>query len=560
MIILNITEIIGKVKDAPAYVKEHWNKPAEGEYLSLKEMAAYTTSQAGTYIYLTAGGLMTFSASYFCGSIMGIAAMDFYLINLVSTIIGYVLMFTNPVGMLIYENHGRLSKGMKRFAHISYLGQILIGLGCYFIPSNTFDVIMSGLPQIVGNILLIGGITSYITWFIRRVFCAKYGRVKPFIVICAIPAAVIVSIIPFLPVEGLSYAMKLIVLHGAFTFMNYFYNSFIGVNGMVTFMTPNSQERQKLHSIVPIITGLFPSIINMFFPFLISITGGYLNITTYKIFVPIFAGIGAVVSLAALFCKERVIEESIEKRKKVKFFEGAKNALKNKYLWIVNISNIVGQWQWLMASILDLWFIYLLRTESLMGVAKNLVVIGMTAGNILCPILTAKFQKRDILLISKAVALVILFGALFAVKSENLIIYLILMFLRNTIQPVETGVALGLGADIQNYHHWKYGERSDSVSGVFSWFLNPLNMGLGYLLPWILAECGFTSDWDVYYDSTVLNNVFYIYIWGAIISTALFALPYFFYDLTKEKHDMCVRELQERLQKAEKEESEEAAV
>lgn len=557
---MNVSEIIGKVKEAPAYVKAHWNTPAEGEYLSLKEMAAYTASQAGTYIYATAGGLMTFSASYFCGSIMGIAAMDFYLINLVSTIINYVLMFMNPISMLIYENHGRLSPGMKKFAHISYIGEILLGCACYFIPMNTFDVIMPGLPQLVGNVLLISGVTNYITWFIRRKFCAKYGRVKPFIVICAIPSAIITSIIPFLPVDGLSYSYKLIILHGAFSLMNYFYNSFIGVNSMVTFMTPNSQERQKLHSIVPIITGLFPSIINMFFPFLISITGGYLNINTYKVFVPIFAGIGAVVSLAALFCKERVIEENIEKRKKVKFFEGAKNALKNKYLWMVNIANIVGQWQWLMASILDLWFIYLLRTESFMGIAKNVVVIGMTAGNILCPILTAKFQKRDILLVSKAVALVILFGALFAVRSENLIIYLILMFLRNTIQPVETGVALGLGADIQNYHHWKYGERSDSVSGVFSWFLNPINMGLGYLLPWVLASFGFTSDWDVYYDSTVLNNVFYVYIWGAIISTALFGVSFIFYDLTKEKHDMCVKELKERLEKSEKEESEEAAV
>lgn len=557
---MKVSEIIGKVKEAPAYVKVHWNTPAEGEYLSLKEIAAYTASQAGTYIYATAGGLMTFSASYFCGSIMGIAAMDFYLINLVSTIINYVLMFMNPISMLIYENHGRLSSGMRKFAHISYIGEILAGAACYFIPMNTFDMIMPGLPQLIGNILLISGVTNYITWFIRRKFCAKYGRVKPFIVICAIPSAILVSIIPFLPVEGLSYSYKLIVLHGAFSLMNYFYNSFIGVNGLVTFMTPNSQERQKLHSIVPIITGLFPSIINMFFPFLISITGGYLNITTYKVFIPIFAGIGALISLCAIFCKERVIEENIEKRKKVKFFEGAKNALKNKYLWMLNIANVVGQWQWLMASILDLWFIYLLRTESIMGIAKNLVVIGMTAGNILCPILTAKFQKRDILLVSKAVALVILFGALFAVKSENLIIYLILMFLRNTIQPVETGIALGLGADIQNYHHWKYGERSDSVSGVFSWFLNPINMGLGYLLPWVLELCGFTSDWDVYYDSTVLNNVFYVYIWGAIISTALFGASFIFYDLTKEKHDMCVKELKERLEKAENEESEEQAV
>lgn len=553
---MNIPEIVGKIKTAPAYVKEHWNKPADGEYLSLKEVAAYTASQAGTYIYLTAGNLMTFSASYFCGSIMGLAAMDFYLINLVSTILGYVLMFTNPVSMLIYENHGRLSKGMKIFAHFTYAGQTLIGLLCYLIPENSFEAILMGLPQIVGNILFIGGITGYLTWAIRRLFCAKYGRVKPFIIICAIPSAIIVSIIPYLPTEGMDYSHKLIMLHFAFTLMNFFYNSFIGVNGMVAFMTPNSQERQKLHSIVPIITGLFPSIINIFFPILIATTGGYLNITTYRIFIPIFAILGALVSMFALFCKERVIEESIETRKKVKFFEGAKHALKNKYLWIVNISNVIGQWQWLTGTLLSWWFIYSLRMEWFSGIAANIVVVGMTLGNALCPMLTKRFQKRDILIISKGISLVTVFGCLLAVKTESIILFMAAMLLRNTIQPVETGITTGLGGDIQNYHHWKYGERSDSLSGVFSWFLNPINMGIGYIVPWLIELTGFTSDWDVLYDSTILNNVFNIYTWCTIAGIILFTIPYFFYDLTKEKHDMCVKELQERLEKANSEKEE----
>ena len=98
---MNVSEIVTKVKSVPGYVKVHWNTPGEGEYLTLKEMAAYTVSQAGTYIYCTASNIVTFSAAVFCGAIMEIPAMDFYLINLVSTIIGYVLMFTNPVGMLI---------------------------------------------------------------------------------------------------------------------------------------------------------------------------------------------------------------------------------------------------------------------------------------------------------------------------------------------------------------------------------------------------------------------------------------------------------------------------
>lgn len=557
---MNISQIVTTVKTAPGYVKKHWNTPKEGEYISLKEFSAYTLSQTGTYIYMTASGIVTFSAALFCGAIMEIPAMDFYLINLVSTIIGYILMFTNPVGMLIYENHGRLTGGMKKFAHATYLGQLLLGIVCYFIPVTTFEGIMIGLPQIVGNILVCNGVTGYITWAVRRLFCAKYGRVKPFILICAMPSALILSVIPYLPVQNAPYVTKLVVLHFAFTFMNFFYSSFAFVNSLVAYMTPNSQERQKLYSIVPIITGLAPSIINIFFPMLIASTGGYTSLKTYKIFVPIFAIIGAVCTLAAAFCKERTIEESIETRKKVSFFKGAKYALKNKYLWIINIANVVGQWQWLVNSILQWWFIYSLREERLYGLATSLVVIGMTPGNLLCVFLTKRFQKRDIILISRAVSILCTCGMLLAIKTESIIIFLIALFLRNTIQPVDTGVITGLGADVQIYHQWKFGERCDSISGIFGWFTNPLNLALGYLSPWILEIIGFTSDWDVLYDTEICNNVFGVHVWFTIISLFLTMIPFFFYNLTKEKHDMCVKELQERLGETNSDEKDEQEV
>ena len=553
------TEIISTVKGLPTYVKEHWNTPNEGEFVSLKEFVAYTATQAGSYIFLTASGLLSFSASYFCGSIMELSNMQFQLVNLISTIIGYVLMFTNPIGVLIYENHGELSPKMRKFAHISYLGEIIVGLLCYLVPMDTFDF-MLGTPQIIGNILFISGITNYITWGIRKKFCAKYGRLKPFILLCGIPAAIAMSLIPFLPIQHLPSVYKLVILHAAFTVMNFFYNAYVGVNGLVTFMTPNSQERQRLHSFVPIITGLFPSIIGLFFPMLIQSTGGYLNINTYKIFVPIFGFIGVFVSLAAVHCHERVIEASGDKRKKVTFLNGAKNVLKNKYFWITNISTILGQWSAMVGSLLQFWFIYSLRMEALYGVAANVVVVGMTFGNILCPILTKKFQKRNILIAFRGISLISIFLMLFAVRIENVYVFIAAMFLRNTFQPVVDGVNVGLGADIQDYHQWKYGERADSMAGVFGWFLNPINVVLGFIIPALLAKMGFTSDWDVLFDQTILNNVFNLYTWATIISTVLMVIPFFFYDLTREKHDMCVAELQARLRAIENEETESEVV
>ena len=546
---MKIKELGAKIKQAPGYVKEHWNRPNEGEYLSLSEMAAYTFGQSGLYIFMTFAGIMTFAATYFTGSIMGISNLDFTIIGIMSTVVNYVLIVFNPVGVLIYENHGRLSPKMKIFAHVAYMSEIVVGICCYFIPAQGFEFIIKGFPQLIGNMLLVSGVTNYLTWAIRRAFSAKHGRLKPFLVICGIPSALIMSIIPYLPLLDMSYTKRLIVLHFAFTLMNYFYGNLSNIAGIVAFITPNSQERQRLYSIVPIITGLFPSIINMFLPMLISVTGGYLNIKTYRVFVPIFSFTGVLVALSIIKCKERVIEPPIEKRKKVTFFQGAKNVLKNKYFWIINVSNTLGLYQWHIGNLLAWWFIYSLRMEWFSGVAANIVVIGMTVGNLLCPILTKKFEKRDILLLSRALTILMCFGIVLAVKTGNIYIFLISLTLKNTIQPVVDGVSSGLGADVQVYHQWKYGERADSMSGVFSWFLNPVNMAISYIVPYLLKLVGFTSDWDVLYDSAILTKVFSIYTWASIISLVLVTVPFIFYDLTKEKYETCVSELKQRVER-----------
>lgn len=555
---MKLGELKTKVQGAPAYVKRYWKTPNEGEYLSLSEMVAYTATQAGTYVCATFSAIMAFSATYFTGSIMGISNLDFTIISIMGTVIGYLLIFFNPIGVLLYENHGRLTPKMKIFAHCAYSAEIIIGICCYFIPSEGFEFIIKGFPQLVGNNLLVAGVTNYLTWAIRRAFSAKYGRLKPFIVLCGFPTAIIMSIVPYLPLLDMSYTKRLIILNLAFSFMNFFYQQWMNVAGMVAFMTPNSQERQRLYSIVPIVTGFFPSVINMFLPILISTTGGYLNLKTYRVFVPIFAFAGAFMSLASIKCKERVIEKPIEEREKVTFFKGAKNVLKNKYFWIINISNVFGQYQWLIGNLLAWWFIYSLRMEWFSGVAANIVVLGMTLGNLLCPVLTRKFEKRNILLISRALIILMSLGIVFAVKLGNIYVFLIALSLRNAIMPVVDGVSSGFGADVQIYHQWKYGERADSMSGVFTWFLNPVTMAISYIVPYLLKLSGFTSDWDVLYDSAILTKVFSIYGWATIASLALATVPYFFYDLTKEKYETCVTELKARLEKSEAEE--EAAV
>ena len=83
-------------------------------------------------------------------------------------------------------------------------------------------------------------------------------------------------------------------------------------------------------------------------------------------------------------------------------------------------------------------------------------------------------------------------------------------------------------------------------------------MAVGYVVPFLLEGVGFTSDWDVFFDSEIFSNVFSIHTWFAIIGYAIATVPFIFYNFTKEKHDMCVAELKERLNDSDSSSQEEA--
>ncbi|MEG1963627.1 MAG: hypothetical protein RR123_01990 [Clostridia bacterium] len=124
------------------------------------------------------------------------------------------------------------------------------------------------------------------------------------------------------------------------------------------------------------------------------------------------------------------------------------------------------------------------------------------------------------------------------------------VLLKNLLSPIDSGVSSGLNADALDYHQCKYGERADNMISIYSWLLNPVTMILGYVAPFLLSRIGFTSDWDVLYNQKIIADVFNIHIWlsfGSILATMV---PFIFYDLTREKHDECIKKMQDDLRAA----------
>ena len=132
----SLNRLTGKASSSFTNFKNHWNIPHEGEFLSNKQFIFYCLGGMGIEFSGTATGLVSFGANWFAGNLMGIAVKDFVTIGIIGTLVGYALIFMSPLGMLIYENHGKLAKKEKLIMHSVTLSKICIGFALYFVPAG----------------------------------------------------------------------------------------------------------------------------------------------------------------------------------------------------------------------------------------------------------------------------------------------------------------------------------------------------------------------------------------------------------------------------------------
>ncbi|MCR5042121.1 MAG: MFS transporter [Clostridia bacterium] len=534
------------VADGIMSVRENWNKPKPGEYTSIKEFLFYCLGIMGVCGFtFICNDTVSFAAGYLCGSIFEIKTVDFTIITFVALIVKYATLYIESISMTIFENLGHIPKNKAKVAATAYSACIVIGAVFYFIPSAPFESIIKGLPQLVANILVIMGAGGLVNWFLRAKFCRKYGRYKPFLVTYGIPITIVTAIIPFVPTT-LDYTTKLIVLHFLFTLRTRFSQIYYdNPKAIINLITPNAIERQKYHSIGAIFLGGLRSVFRIIFPIMIRVTGGYLNVKSYQIFVPILSVASFAMAFFMIGVKERVAQNSDESHK-VEFGKSARSLLKNKYFWIINIAACFGLWNGVADGVINYTLIYSLRIEWLTGIAS---IAGITSvlGNLLGPPLVKRFEKRNIVICMRLVWALITAGYLIGLNNGNSVpILMLFIFLRSGLSAGCNSITDSLNGDVLNYHQWKTGERADNMMSIFTWFTTPVATMLGFVAPALLKMWGFTSDWDVLFDSAVFSNVMHTWVYLGIVGIILSTIPFIWYDFTREKHDRCVREIAER--------------
>lgn len=544
-------KIVQGAKNLITEVTTHWKKPKEGEYVSYKEFLYLVIGNGTSMVASWTGSNLSFSAGcMFVGAIYGLKMLDFAMLGIVNLVMNYLF---SPINMIITDNLGTPPKKTMRLINWASLAFLVLGIGCFFIPQEYFEGFMPALPQVVGSKFLIQVFSTYYNIIVLKKLSPKFGKYRSWIIANMLPYILSILLLTWFPYNTLEYHDKFWVMHLFFSFWNCFVSCFNQTTNMQNVISPNTTERTKIMSYGSFLWSLFPSISNVLYPVLAAVAGGMTNINTYRIVVPAIVIAFGPFSLFLVFgVKDRVIQET-QHKPQIDMKKGFKEVLKNKYLWITNISSWVTTFSTGAVNIVNMVVIYSMRQDWVMGITATILGTASVPGMLLAPSLIGKFGKKRIVLVAKYASVLCSLLTAAGVYMDSLIIIIASTYISSLFTSLASISTTAMNADIWDYQQYMSGERLDSCMGIFAYLSAPITTVGAMVVPYLYGLVGFTSDWNILYDPSLRTSVFIITVAIEAVTGLLATVPYHFYDFTEENHKKMMEELKARAEEKEHE-------
>lgn len=506
----NVGKLKQKAKEGVSTLKKHWKTPPDGYYVNYKEFLNMALG-SGSISFLSVIISWTTIAinipmmiSYFKVS------TGFILISgIAASVLGLIRA---PILSMMIDNSNSKKGKFKPFLPWTSILTVLFFTLIPFIPESW-----------VGNIL--------------------FGFHIPSIPILAVAAS-------YIEISLGSLVMFVLIQVGTF-FYTLLNQCLIGIEQTIS---PVSQERANIGAFKGLVSNIPSSVVNIVIPLVAGIVfasseNPMNNIELYRWAFPI-CGIGGIafVFFAYFGTEERTVVHN-EFKSKVKFSEGAKQLLSNKYFWIITIFSVVigirgniNMYLWICNYAIGGKSGAFALTVCNM-VLNNALVPGMLVG----PWLIKKLGKRNVMLISCVGFTVMAFMQLFTLKSPYLM--LVAVFFQNIFNGLSY-ISTIMAPDALDYQQWKTGKRLEgfwqncsafitTLFGFFTSALMPLFMSFGGV--------GFGDNIDTALKNPdIMYGTFKSVTWLGIIASVLCIVPILFYDLSEKKHANYIRALKIR--------------
>ena len=309
-------------------------------------------------------------------------------------------------------------------------------------------------------------------------------------------------------------------------------------------LSPSSRERANIITISSLIYSFAPSVYQLFVPIFSELTGGFTNINTYKFIVVPIGIAGVFLSLFAFFgCKERIVS-SKHFVQKVSVWDGCVAVWKNKYWWLRTVST---WFTFLESAYLVLFgWIYIYGTQDMVTYGILTTVLGTASGLSMfaTPFILKALGNKGTLLFHNGFN--IMFIACMLATYEVPLLYFLFLYINTFINQLQLVYNPVLNAEVKDSIQLKSGKRVDFMLEVAALIGTPITIASGYFLPFIYEGFGLTVNYDVLYDPTVRNSLFYMLCALSIAGAALNLAPFLLYNLTREKHAQIITALKIR--------------
>lgn len=506
----NVGKLKQKAKEGVSTLKKHWKTPPDGYYVNYKEFLNMALG-SGSISFLSVIISWTTIAinipmmiSYF-----KVSTGFIFISGIAASVLGLVRA---PILSMMIDNSNSKKGKFKPFLPWTSILTVLFFTLIPFIPESW-----------VGNIL--------------------FGFHIPSIPILAVAAS-------YIEISLGSLVMFVLIQVGTF-FYTLLNQCLIGIEQTIS---PVSQERANIGAFKGLVSNIPSSVVNIVIPLVAGIVfasseNPMNNIELYRWAFPI-CGIGGIafVFFAYFGTEERTVVHN-EFKSKVKFSEGAKQLLSNKYFWIITIFSVVigirgniNMYLWICNYAIGGKSGAFALTVCNM-VLNNALVPGMLVG----PWLIKKLGKRNVMLISCVGFTVMAFMQLFTLKSPYLM--LVAVFFQNIFNGLSY-ISTIMAPDALDYQQWKTGKRLEgfwqncsafitTLFGFFTSALMPLFMSFGGV--------GFGDNIDTALKNPdIMYGTFKSVTWLGIIASVLCIVPILFYDLSEKKHANYIRALKIR--------------
>ncbi|MBR5442266.1 MAG: MFS transporter [Clostridia bacterium] len=367
------------------------------------------------------------------------------------------------------------------------------------------------------------------------------GKFLPFIRRTSLPIVLISAIFVWLPYENMAYVTKAVVVWFMYMLLSIFLCFF---NESWTYfqqiITPNAQERANVMSISQVIYSLAPTITGLVIPLVAGLTWGLNNIWTYRIIYPLFTVVGLIIgTIFFRKVKERLILPK-KRPEPVRMLDAIREVAKNKYYWIIQSAGWIGFLESGYGVVLGWSFVYGNGGEyqEMLGVANTVIGNAALWSMLICPLIIKLIGKRNLLITANSINVVLLTILYFS--YQNIILVCVIWYINNFVNTFWNIVQHNIQADMRDYHQWKTGVRVDGLFGPLGMIGTFIGFFTGMVYPTIYEKMGLLEDYDVLYNDAVRNNLFEVLIICSAVGAFLNLVPFFFYDLTENKHKAYV--------------------